>query len=239
MKEMTLMQHFTEFRRRLLWTFCVFGGMFFIGWYLAPQAQEWLITPLMRVWPDGTFLYSGISDGLMIRLSLSVMFALAATIPFGLGQAWMFVAPGLRANERRFIWPIMIFSPLLFVFGAAFAFYVLFPTVFEFFIDLNTHAPVPAVLMPAARDYLSFSIDMMKVFGIAFQLPLVMVMLNHIGILPRVRVIQARRYAIVAIVVAAAILTPPDIVSQMLLAIPMWALFETSILFMRKTENRD
>ena len=93
--------------------------------------------------------------------------------------------------------------------------------------------------MPAARDYLSFSIDMMKVFGIAFQLPLVMVMLNHIGILPRVRVIQARRYAIVAIVVAAAVLTPPDIVSQMLLAIPMWALFETSILFMRKTENRD
>ncbi len=233
MKEMTLLQHFTELRKRLLWTFLVFGLMFFIGWYLSPLAQECLMRPLMRVWPDGTFLYNGLSDGLMIRLSLSVMFGLAASVPFGLGQLWMFIAPGLRQNERRFIWPILIFSPLLFIAGAAFAFYILFPSVFEFFIELNTHTPVPAVLMPAARDYLSFSIGMMKVFGVAFQLPLILVMLNRVGFLPRSRIVGARRYAIVAIVVAAAVLTPPDIVSQMLLAMPMWALFETSILFMK------
>ena len=93
-------------------------------------------------------------------------------------------------------------------------------------------------MLPVARDYLSFSIGLLKVFGIAFQLPLVMVLLNRIGVLPRSRAIKMRRYAIVIIVIAAAILTPPDIVSQLLLAVPMWALFEISILFMRRDSAR-
>ena len=101
-------------------------------------------------------------------------------------------------------------------------------------MELNRSAPVPAVLLPAARDYLTFAIGLLKVFGVAFQLPLVLVLLNRIGVLPRARVLKMRRYAIVFIVIAAAILTPPDIVSQILLALPMWALFEISILFMRR-----
>ena len=95
-------------------------------------------------------------------------------------------------------------------------------------------APVPAIIMPVARDYLTFTIRMLKVFGIAFQLPLVMVLLNRAGVLARERVIAMRRYAIIIIVIAAAVLTPPDVVSQILLAVPMWALFEISILFMKK-----
>jgi sec-independent protein translocase protein TatC len=118
--------------------------------------------------------------------------------------------------------------------GAAFAFYALLPFVFRFFIDMNEIAPVPSLMLPVARDYLSFAIDMVRVFGIAFQLPLVMVLLNRAGILGRKSVIKMRRYAIVFIVIVAAILTPPDIVSQILLALPMWALFECSILFMHK-----
>jgi sec-independent protein translocase protein TatC len=99
-------------------------------------------------------------------------------------------------------------------------------------VELNESSPVPSLMLPIARDYLSFSISMLKVFGIAFQLPLVMVMLNRLGVLPRARVVKMRRYAIVFIVIAAAVLTPPDIVSQILLAVPMWLLFEVSILFM-------
>lgn len=236
MKKMTLMQHFAELRRRVLWTFAIFAVAFAAGWYVAPALQELLSAPLMSVWPDGTMLYTGLTDGLMIRLSLAGMFGLLVAIPAALWNVWAFVAPGLKKNERKIIWPMMILSPVLFILGAVFAFYILFPFAFKFFIELNESASVPAVLMPAARDYLRFAIGLLKVFGVAFQLPLVMVMLNRIGVLPRARVVQMRRYAIVLIVVVAAVLTPPDVVSQILLAVPMWALFEASILFMRRDD---
>ena len=236
MKKMTMMQHFAELRNRVLWTFGVFCLTFGLGWWVAPYIQEFLTSPLIAVWDDAQMLYTGITDGLMITLSLALLVAIMLTIPFALYQIWAFVAPGLHQNERRFVLPIFILSPLLFIGGAAFAFYALFPTVFRFFIELNESAPVPAIIMPAMRDYLTFSIGLLKVFGIAFQLPLVLVLLNRVGVLSRERAIKMRRYAIVFIVIVAAILTPPDVVSQILLALPMWALFEISILFMKKTD---
>ena len=211
----------------------VFVGAFLLGMMVAPWIQQCLTWPLMNIWPDGTLLYTGLADGLMINFSLAGLFALLITLPFGLWQLWMFVEPGLKKNERRFIWPVLVLSPGLFLLGAGFAFFVLFPVVFKFFVELNQVAPVPSVLMPAVRDYLGFAIGMLKVFGIAFQLPLVLVLLNRIGVLKKNQMIAARRYAIILIVVVAAILTPPDIVSQLLLAIPMWLLFEISILCMR------
>ncbi len=233
MKNMTLMQHFAELRRRVLWTFLIFACAFGAGWVLAPWVQEFLTAPLLTVWPDGELLYTGLADGLMIQFSLATLVALLIATPAVLWHVWAFVAPGLHANERRFIWPIMVLSPILFLTGAGFAFYVLFPVAFKFFIELNLASTVPAVIMPAMRDYLSFTIGLLKIFGIAFQLPLVLVLVNRIGVLPRATAMRMRRYAIVIIVVVAAILTPPDIVSQMLLALPMWGLFEISLLFMR------
>lgn len=234
MKKMTIVQHFSELRRRILWTVLFFLGAFGAGWFVAPFIQEFLTAPLLSVWDDAQLIYTGITDGLMIDLSLAMLVAIMFTTPFALCQVWAFVAPGLHKNERSFVLPIFIVSPALFLCGAAFAFYILFPTVFKFFIELNESAPVPAIIMPAARDYLSFAIGMLKVFGIAFQLPLIMVLLNRAGILSRARVVAMRRYAIIIIVIAAAVLTPPDVVSQILLAVPMWALFEISILFMKK-----
>ncbi len=236
MKKMTMMQHFAELRRRVLWTVGFFVLTFGLGWLVAPYIQEFLTSPLIAVWDDAQMLYTGITDGLMITLSLALLVAIMLTIPFALYQTWAFVAPGLHQNERRFVLPIFILSPLLFITGAAFAFYALFPTVFRFFMNLNEMAPVPAIIMPAVRDYLGFAIGLLKVFGIAFQLPLVMVLLNRIGVLSRDSAIKMRRYAIVIIAVVAAILTPPDVISQILLALPMWALFEISILFMKKTD---
>ena len=236
MKNMTMMQHFAELRRRILWIIAVFMGALVLGWYVSPMVQTFLTAPLIKAWDGGMLLYSGLTDGLMIRLSLAATIALMVAIPVALWHLWAFVAPGLHRAERRFIWPCMVLSPVLFAAGVAFAFYVLFPFVFGFFIDLNESAPVPAVLMPAAREYLSFTIGMLKVFGCAFQLPLILVMLNRIGFLPRARVVAMRRYALVFIVIAAAVLTPPDVVSQVLLALPMWALFEMSLLFMRRDQ---
>lgn len=234
MKKMTLMEHFSELRHRILFAVGFFIIVFCGGWFIAPYIQEFLTAPLLAVWGDGQLLYTGLTDGLMIQLSLALLVALMLTVPVVLWQIWAFVSPGLHQNERRFIIPIFVLSPLLFLVGAAFAFYVLFPVVFGFFIELNESAPVPALIMPAVRDYIGFSIRLLKVFGIAFQLPLVLVLLNRVGILGRERAVKMRRYAIVIIVIAAAILTPPDVVSQILLALPMWGLFELSILFMRK-----
>ncbi len=234
MKKMTMMQHFSELRRRILWCACVFAIAFIGGWYLSPFIQNVLTQPLLSVWSDGLFLYTGLSDGLMVRLSLSGLFALFVIIPVVLWHVWAFVKPGLKKSEQKFIFPVLIMSPILFVAGAAFAFYFLLPIVFRFFVDLNQTADVPNVLLPAVRDYLRFAIGLLKVFGIAFQLPLVLVLLNRIGVLKKSLVVKFRRYAIVLIVLFAAILTPPDVVSQLLLAIPMWLLFEFSILFMRQ-----
>ena len=232
-KKMTLMEHFSELRRRLLWCAFIFLMSFIFGWYVAPWVQGFLTMPLLNVW-DGNLLYNAITDGLMIRLSLSMVVALIVVIPVLLWHVWAFVAPGLKKNEKKFIWPLMIASPILFLIGAAFAFYILFPFVFGFFIELNKSSNVPAIVLPAVRDYLSFAISLLKVFGVAFQLPILMIFLNRIGVLSRSRVVAMRRYAIIVVVVVAAVLTPPDIVSQILLAVPMWLLFELSILFMRR-----
>lgn len=234
MKKMTLLQHFSEMRRRVLWVVLIFLLAFVGGWYVAPAVQVLLTRPLLDVWADGVLLYSGVTDGLMIRFSLAALVAIVVVIPAALWHVWAFVAPGLRDAERRFIWPVLVASPVLFILGAAFAFYFLFPMTFKFFLELNQGLDVPNVLLPVARDYLTFAIGMLKVFGVAFQLPLLMVLLNRIGVLHKTQAIKMRRYAIVAIVVVAAVLTPPDIVSQVLLAIPMWLLFEISILFMRR-----
>ncbi len=236
-KKMTLMEHFAELRRRFLWCVFIFLVFFVLGWYVAPCVQEFLTKPLLKIW-NGNLLYNGITDGLMIRLSLSVTVAILLSIPVALWHVWAFVAPGLKKNEKNFIWPIMIASPILFLIGAGFAFYVLFPFVFGFFIELNQSSSVPAIILPAVRDYLTFAIRLLKVFGIAFQLPVIMILLNRIGVLSRARVVAMRRYAIILIVIVAAVLTPPDVVSQILLAVPMWALFEISVLFMRGDTNK-
>lgn len=231
--KMTLMQHFAELRHRILWTVLVFVVSFGLGWYIAPYTESFLIKPLLDIWGDATLLYTKLTDGLMIRFSLSTLVALIITVPVLLWHIWAYIAPGLHKNEKRFVVPIFLISPLLFVFGAGFAFYVLFPFVFRFFLEISETTNLPMVLLPVARGYLSFAIDLLQVFGVAFQLPLVMIMLNKIGILSKSMTGKCRRYVIISIFVAAAVLTPPDIVSQILLALPMWMLFEISLLFMR------
>ena len=232
--KMTLMQHFSELRRRILWCALIFVFAFCLGWVVAPYVELFLTYPLLSVWNDAELLYTGISDGLMIQFSLATLVALLITVPVVMWHIWAYVAPGLHKNEKQFLIPIFLLSPILFITGAAFAFYVLFPVVFEFFLELNDSAMVPVVFLPAISGYLAFSIGMLKIFGIAFQMPLVLVGLNRIGILPKEAVIKSRRYVIVFVFVAAAMLTPPDVVSQILLAIPMLLLFEISLFFMKK-----
>lgn len=232
--KMTLMQHFAELRRRILWTALVFVLSFCFGWIVSPYVELFLTTPLLNAWDDASLLYTGITDGLMIRFSLATLVALIVTVPVLMWHIWAYIAPGLHKNEKQFLVPIFLLSPLLFIIGAAFAFYVLFPVVFKFFLEMNESVDFPVVLLPAVTGYLAFAIGLLKVFGIAFQMPLVLVGLNRTGLLQRKTVVQSRKYVIVLIFIVAAMLTPPDVVSQILLAVPMWLLFEISILFMRR-----
>ena len=232
--KMTLMQHFAELRRRILWCALIFVFAFCLGWVISPYVELFLTRPLLNVWADAALLYTGISDGLMIQFSLATLVALVITVPVLLWHVWAYVAPGLHKNEKQFLVPIFLLSPILFMIGAAFAFYILFPFVFKFFLELNESMYVPTVLMPAVTGYLAFSIGLLKVFGIAFQLPLVLVCLNRVGLLSKESVIKSRRYVIIAVFIVAAMLTPPDVVSQVLLALPMLFLFEISILFMKR-----
>ena len=232
--KMTLMQHFAELRRRILWTALVFVLAFCFGWIVSPYVELFLTTPLLNAWDDASLLYTGVTDGLMIHFSLATLVALIITVPVLMWHIWAYIAPGLHRNEKQFLVPIFLLSPLLFVVGAAFAFYVLFPVVFKFFLEMNESVDFPVVLLPAVTGYLAFAIGLLKVFGIAFQMPLVLVGLNRTGLLQRKTVVQSRKYVIVLIFIVAAMLTPPDVVSQILLAVPMWLLFEISILFMRR-----
>ena len=232
--KMTLMQHFAELRRRILWTALIFVVSFGFGWIVAPYVELFLVKPLMNIWHDATLIYTRLSDGLMIRFSLATLVAMIITIPVFMWHIWAYVAPGLHKNEKQLLLPIFLLSPMLFVCGAAFAFYVLFPFVFKFFIEISETTNLPTVLLPAVKGYLAFAIGLLKVFGVAFQLPLVLILLNRIGVLSKQTAVKSRKYVIVCIFIAAAVLTPPDIVSQILLALPMWLLFEISLLFMRK-----
>lgn len=232
--KMTLMQHFAELRRRILWCAVVFVFAFCFGWIVSPYVELFLTEPLLGIWDNAELLYTGISDGLMIQFSLATLVALLITIPVVMWHIWAYVAPGLHKNEKQFLIPIFLLSPILFITGAAFAFYVLFPIVFEFFLQLNNSAKVPTVFLPTITGYLAFSVGMLKIFGIAFQMPLVLVGLNRIGVISKQSVAKSRRYVIVFIFIAAAMLTPPDVVSQILLAVPMWVLFEISLLCMKK-----
>lgn len=231
--KMTLMQHFSELRRRILWTALVFVFSFALGWILSDRVELFLSAPLLSVWDKAMLLYTEISDGLMIQFSLATLIALIITVPVALWNIWAYIAPGLHKNEKQFLIPIFLFSPLLFIMGAAFAFYILFPFVFKFFIEINESASVPTVLLPSIKGYLAFSIGLLKVFGLAFQLPLILVGLNRAGVLSKTTATKSRRYVIIGVFVLAAMLTPPDILSQVLLALPMLLLFEISLLFMR------
>jgi len=231
--KMTLMQHFSELRRRILWTAFVFLMAFAFGWIISDRIELFLSSPLMSVWDNAALLYTEITDGLMIQFSLATLVALIISVPVLLWNIWAYIAPGLHKNEKQFLIPIFVCSPLLFLAGAAFAFYILFPFVFKFFLEINESAAVPTVLLPSIKGYLAFSIGLLKVFGLAFQLPLVLVGLNRIGVLSKQTAVKSRRYVIIGVFVLAAMLTPPDVLSQILLALPMLLLFEISLLFMR------
>jgi sec-independent protein translocase protein TatC len=227
--QMTLMGHFRELKRRIVWSLVYFCTAVAAGFWIAPFLQDAIMAPITKVWADPQMIYTGIADGLSIEFSLAGLFALIASLPFFLWQMWAYVSPALRRAERKIAAGALVMSPVLFAAGAAFAYFALLPMMFRFFLSVGGDA----ALLPNMKNYLSFSIGILRSFGLAFQMPLVLILLNRAGIFSRRQIARLGRYAVVTIFVIAAVLTPPDIVSQVALALPLIALFALSFLFMK------
>jgi sec-independent protein translocase protein TatC len=225
--EQPFVSHLVELRDRLLRVVLVVVVIFLA---LAPFAN-WLFTqlsgPLTRQLPEGSSLVAiGVVSPFFTPFKLAMVIAIFAAMPYILYQAWAFIAPGLYRHERQRVFPLMLSSTLLFYLGAAFAYYVVFPLVFGF---LSSTAPEGVEFIPDISNYLDFVLTLFFAFGIAFEVPVATVLLVWSGAVTPEALRAKRSYIIVAAFVIGMFLTPPDVISQTLLALPMWLLFEVGV----------
>lgn len=229
-----LLAHLVELRRRLIYALVAVLAGFLVSYFFAPQIYAFLVRPLAEATggEQRRLIYTGLTEAFLTYVKLALWTGSFLACPVIATQIWMFVAPGLYKNERRAFLPFLIATPLFFLAGAAMAYYMVFPLAWKFFLSFETPASVgglPIQLEARVSEYLSLSMTVIFAFGLAFELPVILVLLTRVGILSAAKLAQFRRYAIVLIFIAAAILTPPDVFSQLSLALPMLALYELSI----------
>lgn len=227
--EATFLSHLIELRNRLFYALLGVGVVCLALLPFANEVYSFISKPLLAKMPQGTsMIATDIASPFMTPIKLVFIVSLVAAAPWVLYQIWAFIAPGLYRHERRLVVPLLVSSTLLFYAGMAFAYFVVFPLVFEFFIAT---APPGVTVMTDIRSYLDFVFGMFIAFGIAFEVPVAVVLLARIGVLNPASLAQKRPYVFLGIFVVAAILTPPDVFSQTFLAVPMYLLFEVGLLF--------
>lgn len=238
-KPMPLMEHLMELRQRLLWSVGTFIVMFLVCYYFSAQIYGFLAAPLADILmaqggQDRRMIFTALYEAFFTYLKVAFFGAVFFSFPMWATQAWLFIAPGLYRSEKRAIMPFLLASPVLFLFGAALAYYFIFPLAWHFFISFETPAGADTVaiqLEAKVSEYLSLVMHMILAFGFAFQMPVALVLLCRVGILSVASLKKGRRYAIVGMFVLAAIITPPDVISQVGLALPLILLYEISIWF--------
>ncbi len=225
---MSLLGHLTELRSRLLRMFISIGVCFLGCYAVAKPLFYYLALPLIHVLPsDSRLMFTGLPGGFFVELKVAFVAGIFAASPYIFYQIWSFIAPGLYSHERRYIIPLAVISAVFFLGGASFCYFVVFPFAFTFFVS---YASEIIVAMPSINEYLSLSLQLLIAFGLIFEMPLFAFFLARMGILTATRMRSFRRYAILGIFVVAAIMTPPDIFSQLLMALPMFLLYELSII---------
>jgi len=220
--------HLEELRKRLITSFAAVGIGFLISYGFKEKLFNILARPLIAVMqPGDKLVFTGLPEAFFTYLKVSFLFGLLLAAPVILYQFWMFVAPGLYKNERHLLLPIVFLSSFFFVGGALFGYFIVFPLGFKFFLGFATETIKP---LPAMREYLGFSSKLLLAFGLVFELPLVITFLSRMGLITVDFLQKNRKYAILLFFVAAAILTPPDVVTQVMMALPLMLLYEISIL---------
>lgn len=237
-----LLDHLIELRTRLLRAIAALGVSFGICLYFASDIFGFLIRPLTAAFPpgQGKLVYTKLYEAFFVELKVALFAAFFLSFPVIANQLWAFVAPGLYAKEKKAFLPFLIATPVLFTMGASLAYFVVMPTAFKWMLGFQgAKGGLTVEALPAAGDYLGLVMQFILAFGISFLLPVLLLLLNRAGIVTRQQLVGLRRYVIVALTAFAAVITPPDLMSQILLLVPMVLLFEGSLIVMWLGERRD
>ena len=224
--------HLLELRTRLIKVIIFFGALSLIGIPFAADIYSFVANPLINILPSGSsMIATEVASPFMAPIKLVIYLALLLSMPWLFYQLWVFISPGLHQGEKSFTGPLLLSTIVLFFSGASFAFFIVCPIIFKFFIGM---APDSIQVMTDINQYLSFVFKLIFAFGIAFEIPIATILLVKSGITSKASLIKARPYLLVLFLVIGMLLTPPDIFSQLFLAIPMWILFEVGIFFIRE-----
>jgi sec-independent protein translocase protein TatC len=227
----TFISHLIELRNRLLLAIGAVFLVFLCLLYWAKDLYALLAKPLLAALPaGGQMIATDVVGVFLVPIKVAALVAFVIALPYVLYQVWAFVAPGLYANEKRLVLPLVVASSVLFLVGMAFAYFLVFPTVFEFMAKV---APEGVAWMTDIEKYLSFVMTSFIAFGVTFEVPVVVIVLVRAGVISIEKLKEIRPYVIVGAFVVGAIITPPDIVSQFMLAVPLWLLYELGIVLAR------
>ena len=237
--EAPLLDHLIELRRRMLYCVGALLLTFFVAFYFAEQIFAFLVQPLVAAGQERV-IYTQLFEAFLVQVKVAFFAAIMLSFPVLANQLWQFVAPGLYKREKRALLPFLLATPVLFIGGASFAYFVAIPTALKFLLQYQGDmGGIQQDALPSVGNYLSFVMQFLFAFGISFLLPVLLMLLERSGIVTLDQLTSARRYAIVAAFILAAVLTPPDVVSQFLLAVPLILLYEIALVSIRFTRKRE
>ena len=243
--KMPLLDHLVELRRRLLRSVIAILVLFFVCYYFSADIYDFLVRPLADILNelggDRRLIFTALHEAFFTYIKVAFFAALFLSFPFIATQIWMFIAPGLYKNEKRAFLPFLVATPILFFLGGALVYYFIFPLAWKFFLSFEAMGgggDLPIQLEAKVDQYLSLVMRLIFAFGLTFELPVLMTLLARVGMVGSEGMKAKRKYAIVLAFVAAAILTPPDVISQIGLALPTILLYEISIISVRIVEKK-
>jgi len=223
-----LTEHLRELRKRLIRCCWAVGIGFVVAYGFSEDIFRVLTLPLLKVLPEGnTMIFTGLAEGFFTYFKVSFIAGALLATPVIFYQIWSFTSPGLYDNEKRYILPFTLFSVVFFAGGALFGYFFVFPFAFEYFMSFNSEE---ITALPSIREYLSFSSRLLIAFGAAFELPIFIVFLSRLGIVTVEKLTRARKYVLIVAFIISAILTPPDVVTQIFMAFPLMILYELGII---------